>query len=171
MNISLIGMPASGKTTIAKALKNYLTDFTVIDLDEEIENREKRTISEIFSEYGEDYFRELEASVLQDIIKTNNQIVSTGGGIIKKQENIDILKKNSTVVYLETGIDVLLERANNANNRPLIENINKEERLKILLNERENQYKQAHYIIKTSNKSQDEIAKEIIRLINGNDRN
>lgn len=170
MNISLIGMPASGKTTIAKALKNILNNYTLIDTDEKIVNNEKMPITEIFQTKGEKYFRSVETKVLKEILKYDNQIISTGGGIIKSDENIKLLKGHSTVIYLSTELETLVERAVKNTQRPLLNNCDIKEKLKKLLIEREEKYKQAHYVIKTEGKTPKEEAEEIAEKINENGR-
>ena len=88
MNISLIGMMGSGKTTIAKLLVEKLNSFSLVDTDSIIVETENTTINEIFSLKGEDYFRSVESTVLGDVLSSDNQVISTGGGIVKKEQNI-----------------------------------------------------------------------------------
>ena len=102
-NIILVGMMGAGKTTIGKELLNVLKDYTLIDMDSEIENREKMKISEIFEKYGEKHFRELETNLLKELSKNQNQIISTGGGVFEKEENRNILKETGTVFYLKAS--------------------------------------------------------------------
>ena len=170
MNISLIGMPASGKTTVAKALKNILNNYTLIDTDAKIVQNEKREINEIFAVNGEEYFRNVETKILKEILKNDNQIISTGGGIIKSEENISLLKEKSNVIYLEAELDTLIERARKNSERPLLNDCNIKEKLENLLKERESKYKKAHYIININGKTPEEEAKEIIKKINENGR-
>ena len=91
-NIVLIGMPACGKSTIGYWLSKKI-NFPVLDADKYLEEKENRLISDIFSKEGEEYFRELETKYLKELSEKEGLIISTGGGAVKKKENIDILKK------------------------------------------------------------------------------
>jgi shikimate kinase len=129
-NIVLIGMPGCGKTTIGKKLSAILKK-EFIDMDEYIEKMENRSIDEIFLA-GEENFRNIESAASTEIAKKNNLIVSTGGGIVKRAENIDKFRKNSIIIFvnrplefIETDIDIskrpLLKDNKNALNSLYIE--------------------------------------------------
>jgi shikimate kinase len=98
-NIVLIGMMGAGKTTVGKRLSNLLS-LPFIDIDKQIQSNSGMTISEIFSKYGEDEFRKIESEVLQSLPKYKSTIISTGGGIIKNPENMELLKKDGIVFFL-----------------------------------------------------------------------
>ncbi|QVK21637.1 shikimate dehydrogenase [Mycoplasmatota bacterium] len=116
VNIVLIGMPMSGKSTYGKLLSDKLNmDF--VDIDKEIVKREKETIVDIFKD-GESYFRDIESQVVLDIAKMHNLVISTGGGVIKRKSNIDALKQNGIIVFLDRDLDEILDSDNS--NRPLI---------------------------------------------------
>lgn len=170
MNISLIGMMGSGKTTIAKILADILSDFSLVDTDEKIIENECCSINEIFSKKGEAEFRKIETTVLKNILKNDNQIISTGGGIITSDENISMLKNNSIVFFLDADEETLYNRVKNNKERPLLNNGDMKDKIHKLLEQRIQKYKNAHYIINTNNKYPKEIAEEIIRKsgINGN---
>jgi len=108
INIVLIGMPGCGKSTIAKYLGENL-DKKVIDLDSEVEKYAGKTIKEIFEENGEDYFRELETKMTRFYAKQNGQIISTGGGIIKNKKNIEMLRQNGLIIYINRDISLFDE--------------------------------------------------------------
>ena len=165
MNISLIGMPASGKTTVSKELKKILTDYKLIDTDEIIVQNEKSSINDIFAKKGEKYFRILETETLKQVLQSDNQIISTGGGIIKSDENIKLLKSNSIVFYLKTNIETLIKRAKKDTQRPLLNDCDVNTKIKNLLKEREPQYLKAHYVIDTNNKSVEQITKDITEKV------
>lgn len=106
-NIVLIGMPSCGKTTIASELaKRY--DKKVIDLDEEIVKSNQQSIKSMFEEYGEAYFRAKEHETCCTFAKENKQIISTGGGIIKRLDNIEALKQNGIIIHVRRNLDELL---------------------------------------------------------------
>ena len=132
-NIVLIGLPMSGKTTIGKGLSEILNK-KFIDLDEEIEKETNMSINEIFSKYGESYFRKLEKDITLKYSKETNLIISTGGGIIKDKENMFNLMSNGLVIYLTRDYDKLIY----SSSRPLTKT--KDDYLK-LKEERDSLYK------------------------------
>lgn len=105
-NVVLIGMPGCGKTTIAKRLA-ALTGRRLVDLDREIVLRAGKTIPEIFAEDGEDVFRRLETQVADDICRESGCIISAGGGIVTRPENRDLIRRNSTVVFVYRKLSAL----------------------------------------------------------------
>ena len=161
MNIALIGMMGSGKTTIGKHLCDSLRGFSFYDTDEEIVKLENRSINEIFECEGEEYFRKIESEVLKKILNSDNNIISTGGGIIKNTDNSDVLLRKSVTIYLYARAEVLYNRIKNNKERPLLNNVDMEKKIFDLLKQREDKYKKAKYIIDTNNKTQEEIVKEI----------
>lgn len=113
-NIVLIGMPASGKSTIGAVLSK-LSSKNFIDTDEIIERKSGITIPEIFSKFGEAHFRKLESEVIKEISLTNNAIIATGGGAVLNFDNIRNLKHNGIIFFLDRNIEELLP----TNDRPL----------------------------------------------------
>ena len=99
-NIILIGMPGVGKSHIGKKIAE-LTDRELYDMDQEIEMRDGRTIPEIFREEGEDYFRDLECAVAQEMAQLTGAVISTGGGIVNREENYYCLAENGRIVFLD----------------------------------------------------------------------
>ena len=165
MNISLIGMMGSGKTCIGELLAKLL-NMSFVDTDKQIIKTEKTSINQIFAQKGETYFREIETATLKNVLNFNNQIISTGGGIIKSDENLSLLKEKSVVFYLKASPDILFERIKNNKERPLLNVENMKDKIKTILQERISQYEKAQYIIVTDDKSPIEIANEIIGIIN-----
>lgn len=106
-NLILIGMPSAGKTTIGKAISMKL-QRKFIDLDDIIVDRIGMSIADYFALKGEEAFRDMEEIVCEEISKESSLVISTGGGIIKRDINIDHLKRNGTIVYIERDIDKLL---------------------------------------------------------------
>lgn len=158
-NIILTGFMGSGKTTVGKLLKEKL-DKPYFDTDAIIEDIEGMTISTIFEQYGEVYFREKEKEIVFKISKLNGCIISTGGGIIKNQENIESLKKNGKIYFINPSLDEIKNRLFDKTDRPLI---NDKSQIEKLYNERIETYKNtADYII--SNDNSIEIADEIIKF-------
>ncbi len=161
-NIILVGMMGAGKTTIGKELLNVLKDYTLIDMDFEIENREQMKISKIFEKYGEKHFRELETNLLKELSKNQNQIISTGGGVFEKEENRNILKETGTVFYLKASAEKLFDRIKSQTHRPLLQQGFGVEKVKSILDTREANYSKADIIIDTENELPQNIVKRIV---------
>ena len=160
-NIVLIGMPACGKSTIGYWLSKKI-NFPVIDADKYLEEKENRVISDIFSNEGEEYFRELETEYLKELSGKEGTIISTGGGAVKKKENIDILKKNGIVIFLNREIaDISKE---NHKHRPLLQDTNN---IQKLYNERIDLYKKYSDIIIKNNDDMSIIVDRIITALKG----
>ncbi len=153
MNISLIGMPASGKTSIGKALSEKLRK-NFVDSDDEIVKTENKNIPEIFKDSGEAYFRNVEMSVIKDISMLNSQVISTGGGAVLNPENIENLKANSRIYFLDRPLDMLITTSD----RPLSSNrADLEKRYK----ERYELYKASADVIIDGSGTVEEVAKMI----------
>ena len=166
MNIALIGMMGSGKTTVGKLLSAKLKNFLFVDTDEEIVKLEQKSINDIFKDNGEAYFRTLETDILREIFKNDNQVIATGGGLVCSDENMTLLKGNSLVFYLRTEGKTLFERVKNNKERPLLNAGNMQEKIISLLEQRHLQYEKAHFIIDTDNKTIEAITEEITGVIN-----
>ncbi len=165
-NIVLIGMPASGKTTIGKLLAEQLTEYTLIDTDSLIEKTQGMSINDIFAKFSEDYFRKLEHDTIQMVCSGNKKIISIGGGAFENPNNRATLLKFGKVFYLKSDLDVLYYRISKDSTRPLLQNPNPKETLEKLLKRREENYQKADFIIDTSSLSEDEIVRFIINETN-----
>ena len=119
-NIVLIGMPASGKSTIGKLLSKKI-NYEYYDVDKYLERKENVKISTLFSEKGEEYFRNLETKYLRELSQKNGIIISTGGGAVKREENMEILKEKGIVVFLSRKIEDIAKENHEA--RPLLKDI------------------------------------------------
>ena len=139
-NIYLIGMPYSGKSTVLKSI-SAMTDRPCVDTDELIAQRENMSIPEIFGEHGETYFRDIESEVLCDCAEKGSSVVSTGGGIILREENIRIMKNSGIIILCDRPLDSLRESFLNdkTKSRPLVKSI---EDLELLYYERFRPYRE-----------------------------
>lgn len=164
-NIVLVGMPASGKTTIGSILANKLPDYTFVDTDSFIEKTNGMKISDIFKKFSEDYFRKLEYDTIKLVCSGRNKIISIGGGAFENPDSRGTLLRFGKVFYLKSDLDVLYYRISNDSTRPLLAQENPKEILKNLLERREENYSKAHYIIDTGSMSQDEIINFILGSI------
>lgn len=119
-NIILIGMPGAGKTTLGKIIKDkFNLDYNLVDMDDEIEKMEKSKIKDIFKNKGEEYFRDLESQLSEELASQEKLIISTGGGIVLNFENILLLKKRGIVIFIDRPIEDILSDFD-GKNRPLV---------------------------------------------------
>ena len=165
-NIILIGMMGCGKTTISKELSKELPQYTYIDIDSEIEKSTQKKISEIFLKHGEPFFRMLESDKIKKICKESGHIISVGGGAFENEENRDIMLKNGIVIYLKATSDEIFNRIKNETHRPLLKQNFSIEKIENIMINREKNYAKAHYTIDTTGKTPNNIAKEILGIIN-----
>jgi shikimate kinase len=163
MNILLIGMRGSGKTTIGQSLASRL-GYTFIDSDKELVARVGKTIPSIVKESGWDKFRDYESSILKSVCEKDTQVIATGGGVILRSENVNIMKKAGSIVWLTAPVDELIERIGEDTNRPSLTNADSiKEEMEHVLSERSQLYKcVADQILNTHNKSIHSVTKEIV---------
>jgi len=166
MNIILIGMRGSGKSTIGKILSKK-TNKTFYDLDKLLVQKIGISIPEIIKKYDWEYFRDKESEIVEEISKETNAIIATGGGIVLRQKNIDILKKNGKFIYMKTSIDTMIKRIGDNKNRPSLTNKKfLREELEEVLPQRKNLYEStADVTITTDNKTPKSIADEVITIL------
>lgn len=136
-NIILTGMPGCGKTTIGKLLSKAL-EIEFFDCDAVLEENENTSIPRIFESLGEDYFRQLETKTLSQLCKKQNAVISTGGGVVERKENLDILKNSGIVVFINRPLELIFSDVDTSH-RPLLKD--GKERLTELYNRRIGLYK------------------------------
>lgn len=156
-NIVLIGMPGCGKSSIGEKLAKHL-NLEFCDVDAYIEKKYNMTISEIFKN-GEEYFRKIESSVLEEISKSYPTVISTGGGIIKNYKNIEILKRNGIIIYINRPLEEIVKDID-IENRPLM--ATGTQRLYSLYEERHQLYEDYSDIEIKNNTSEDDAVIKII---------
>ena len=166
--IYLIGYMGSGKTTAGRSLAEKL-NFQFIDMDIFIENRQRKTVSEIFSQNGEEDFRIIEHKALQELSSFENVVVSTGGGTPCFHNNMDLMNKSGFTVYLEVTPEELMKRLQNGiNKRPLLKNKTTEERLYFItenMKKRDLYYTQAKLILDAEGNNIDHIVDNLISCL------
>lgn len=163
-NIILEGFMGSGKTTISEYLSKEL-DLELLDTDTAIECSEERSISDIFEEDGEEYFRDLETDLLRTINKDHwrDMVISLGGGMVIREENRKLLESAGKVVYLKASPETVYERTKSDRGRPLLACDDPLSRIKELLDQRSDIYDSAaNIIVETDGRTPEDIAKEII---------
>jgi len=161
-SIFLIGFMGAGKSTIGLELSKKLS-FNLVDTDKSIERSQGMKITEIFSKKGEDFFRELETNELKLLSNENNLIVSTGGGIILKDSNREILNRVFSI-YLKADFDIIFERIKEDKTRPLLLTDNPYKTAKEIFESRYELYESFQNKINTDNKHPKDISDEIVNL-------
>jgi len=161
-NIFLIGFMGAGKSTIASCLHRS-HGMQVVEMDSVIEQREKLPISEIFRVHGEEYFRHLETALLIELQQKSNVVVSCGGGVPMRAENVQAMKRHGRVVLLDAKPETILERVRDSHDRPLLEHNKTVEFISDLMEKRRPKYEAAADIrVATDGRSADEICEDIL---------
>ncbi len=164
-NIVLVGLSGSGKSTLGNILSS-LSGYALVDTDAIIVKLQNRSINNIFETNGEEFFRTLETQVSKEISAFDKQIISTGGGIVLKEKNLEYLKQNGVVFYLKTSVNTLLKRLEGDNTRPLLKTDDVKKKLENMLEIRGKLYEKADVTIETDKLTPEETAKEILRIYN-----
>jgi len=164
--IAITGLMGVGKTTIGAKLAEKLK-YYFIDCDAEIEDREHKSIAEIFTQNGEKYFREVEAKTIAEIVNRDEEtVLSLGGGAYMNEETRNVLRQKAVTIWLHASIDEILKRIGHKNNRPLLNQKNKREVLEELAAKRYPTYAQADLKFNTGEINNDLLVKKIIQKIN-----
>ena len=165
-NNYLIGMMGSGKSTVGKNLSKKL-NMSFVDIDDDIKAVNEMKMAEIFDNFGEKKFREMESAYFIEKSKQKNNIFSTGGGIILKEENRSVLINNGTTILLEAVCDSLLSRIKDSKDRPLISESNNLEKISNMWEKRrEHYYNSSHHVIGCTKLSISQVVNKIIEIIN-----
>lgn len=162
MNLILCGMMGAGKTTVGVKIAEN-TSLRLCDTDGLIVEKHGK-IADIFARYGEAHFRKIETEAVRSLAKEDGLVISTGGGLVLKEENVALLKEKGKIVYLRASIDTLVQRLKADGTRPLLENATEglQDRIARLLKERAPVYEQvADFVVDVDGKTPEEIAKEI----------
>lgn len=160
-NLILTGFMGTGKTEVGRELARLLT-MKLIDIDTEIIKSAKMSINQIFEQFGEQKFRDMETEMIEKVSCEKNVVISTGGGAVLKQENMEALKKTGRVICLMATPETILRRTSGTSERPLLQVEKPLEKVNELLNFRQPFYEKADLIIDTEDKTPLQIAEEII---------
>ena len=164
-NIFLIGFMGCGKSTVASKL-NQMYGMHVVEMDQEISNRQKMSIPDIFEQYGEEYFRDLESALVKEITTSSEQVVSCGGGVVLRENNVIEMKKNGHIVLLTAKPENVLKRVEKNDDRPILKGRKTVKDIAELMGARREKYEEAaDIIVATDDKSIEEISKEILERI------
>ncbi|MGH8101997.1 MAG: shikimate kinase [Chthoniobacterales bacterium] len=169
-SIVLIGMMGAGKTSAGQRLQQR-TGLPLVDTDEIVTAELGMSVPEIFAKFGEEKFREAETAVLRGLSPDRQSIIVTGGGIVLREANVDLLKRLGIVVWLDAGEETMFERATRNRNRPLLETKNPREAFSRILEARRSLYsKIADVRIDTAWLTEEEVAKKILQKASGENK-
>lgn len=160
-NIVLCGFMGCGKSTIGNLLSKK-TGMSFIDLDSYIEQKENKTVAEIFADNGEDYFRQLERDASKELSQKKSLVIATGGGTLTFQENVDAFKTSGKIVLLDVPVEVVSERLQGDTTRPLLNRPDKEQAMRELYEKRMPLYQSAADIVVNAANSPLQVCMEIM---------
>lgn len=164
-NIFLVGFMGSGKSTIGAVLQNKL-QMQLVEMDARIVKEQGMSINDIFAQYGESHFRDLESQLILDIGNEGNTIVSCGGGVVLREQNTQNMKKSGKIVYLKASPETIFERVKHSTDRPILNGNMNVEYISELMEKRRPLYEAAADItIVTDQKSREQICEAIIKAI------
>ena len=166
MNIVLIGYRGAGKSAVGRRLAARL-ERKLVSIDAEIVKRARRTIPEIVAQEGWEYFRDLESDICRELAGHDQLVIDTGGGVILRTENVEALKKNGTVFWLETSVGTIKKRIGGDTQRPSLTGIKSfVDEIQDVLQERTPKYQAAaDHMIKTDDRSIDQLVEALLALL------
>jgi len=138
----------AGKTTIGRKTAARL-GYWFVDMDYQIEQSQNARVSDIFEKHGQHYFRTLETRLLKQLVKVENTVVATGGGVLTTEGNLALINQIGTSVYLNASVEKLFERATRTDKRPLLRTENPFQTMSELFEKREHLYQKADIIVNT----------------------
>ena len=165
-NVILTGFMGTGKTSLGKLLATKL-GRPFVDIDKKIEAEQKLSIPKIFEQFGEEHFRALEKSAVKELSERRGLVIATGGGTIKDEENLQLLKNSGVLICLTTEPEEIFNRTARRGERPVLDG-GGDERLatiKKLLAERKNFYDRADYQVDTTEWSPLQIIDDICKYL------
>lgn len=162
-NIVLVGFMGTGKTTVGRILANRL-GWTFTDTDAFIQEQAGMTISRMFEEHGEPFFRQRETEALRELLQRQNQVVSTGGGAVLLEENRRLMLENGLVVAMNAEESAIVERVRGDKGRPLLQG-DVVERVRTLMEARRHAYDFAPVQLHTDRLSPEEAARRIEEML------
>ncbi|MDD7909333.1 shikimate kinase [Pseudovibrio exalbescens] len=165
--IVLVGIMGCGKSTVGRRLAQYLS-LPFVDADAEIEVAADRSISEIFAEHGEAYFREGERRVIARLLQEGPQVLATGGGAFMNDETRGNIKNNGISVWMRAELPIIMARVRKRPTRPLLQTADPEATMKKLMSEREPIYAQADMTIWSRDVSHEAVMEEILQALEHN---
>ena len=162
-NIVLVGFMGTGKTTIATKLAHRL-GMKYVSTDGLIEKKEKRTINEIFTKSGEDYFRDVESAVIRDVSCMDGQVIDAGGGAVIRDENMAYFKSSGIVIGLTADEATIMERTKKYKHRPLLNVEDPKRKIRDLMAKRAPFYAKADHTFDTGTLTARQVVEEIVAI-------
>jgi shikimate kinase len=162
-NLILVGFMGTGKTTVGKIVASRL-NMEFVDMDDVIEQRRGETIPQIFERYGEKFFRQLEHELVIELARRQGLVISTGGGIVLNQANIQIFSQTGVVICLQASPETVLQRVGNDPHRPLLAGSDRMSRIRELLERRRPYYNAIPYQVDTNELTIDEVVEKVINI-------
>ena len=162
-NIALIGFMAVGKSAVGRNLAKRL-GRRFVDLDRMIEKSAGMKVREIFEQKGEAHFRELEKQTLARVLAKEGQVIATGGGVVLDDDNLTLLRERTLLIGLSASTDRILQRVGDSATRPLLQGVDRRERIAELLIARRERYGQAHVTIDTGDLTLNQVVDKIIEI-------
>ncbi|MFH1441063.1 MAG: shikimate kinase [Candidatus Omnitrophota bacterium] len=163
-NIYLVGFMGTGKSSVGRLLSKR-TGRKFVDLDDLIEIKENKKISDIFVKNLEGYFRKIEKQTLIEISEKQEVIVACGGGIVIDPENIKVMKKTGKIICLMAKPEVILKRTERYSHRPLLKVDDPKKQIELLLEKRAPFYAMADITIDTSELKMQEVVEEVLKFV------
>ncbi|MGV1795008.1 shikimate kinase [Rhizobium sp. A37_96] len=163
-NLVLVGLMGAGKSSIGRLLAQQL-GIPFVDTDVEIERVSRMTITELFAAYGEQEFRALETRVIKRLLRGGPRVVSTGGGAFINDSTRMHVKRGSLSVWLKADLDVLWDRVNKRDTRPLLKTENPKQTLENLMNARYPTYAEADLTVLSRDVGKEVMVKEVLAAI------
>lgn len=164
-NIFLVGFMGAGKSTIARGLHREL-GLPLVEMDERIVQEQGMSINDIFAQYGEDKFRDIESQLILDLGKEGASVVSCGGGVVVRPQNTEYMKQSGRIVYLSASPETVYERVKNSSDRPILNGHMNVEYIAELMEKRRVLYEAAADItVATDGKSREELCQEIMERL------
>jgi shikimate kinase len=167
-NIVLFGFMGTGKTVVGKEVARRL-GMEFLDMDDVIEEKEGRTISEIFAGKGERHFREVESKVASELAGREGLVIATGGGVVLNEGNVEALQSSGVGICMEARPEVIYGRVKDESHRPLLMTDNPLGEIKGLLRQRGPYYARVRHQIDTSELSVEEAVERVLDIVK-NDR-
>jgi shikimate kinase len=163
-NLVLVGLMGAGKSSVGRIVASQLA-IPFVDSDVEIERVSRMTITELFAAYGEDEFRALEARVMKRLLKGGPRVVSTGGGAFINERTRKHIKRGGLSIWLKADLDVLWDRVNKRDTRPLLKTENPKQTLENLMNARYPIYGQADLTVLSHDVRKEIMADEVLKAV------
>ena len=164
MNIVLFGFMGTGKSAVGRCLAER-AELRFVDMDDEVERKEGASIPALFADKGEAYFRQVEAAVAVELGAADGLVVATGGGVVLNPSNLTAFTGNGICVCLRAVPETILHRIREQTHRPLLQQPDREQRVRQLLHQRKHFYDAIPHQVQTDGLSVEDVAAQILKLV------